>query len=154
MDKQQILDTFGGKPSGALKLMLEGLLAEDRPFEIEMTTYGHQIGVTCFGCAATSASWKLHQKKSRDFQLVVSNRWLMSDPFPLRNSVRPLIDFEKAIDAARSGSMVWLFEYCGIMNVDEGDQVLLRGLDLGTGSWKAKIPLVEQRIKDLEAKGY
>jgi hypothetical protein len=149
MKKQTYAEYFNFKPSAALQAMVDGLemSEEERGFRIDMGTYGSKSpGNVCFGCAATAtvraclkekipASNISHHVKRAEFSGADS-----TDEY----------QFEKAMNNARLGYTLYLFQYMGIKN---------RKFDtapfcLNSNSYERDIPEVKEFIKKLKAAGY
>jgi hypothetical protein len=147
------------KPSDCLQAMIDGLRenAADPKFRVDMESFGHVDinregkATICFGCAATCTIAKLQGHLYSEFALEVDGGEPTTSYHHIFKS--PEIGaFEKAIDAARTGSMSRLF---GFLRVDPdvayGQWEARFYLD--TDDWEEQIPDVERVIKQMRETG-
>lgn len=137
-----------GKPSKALRAMVDGLLdAEKREdFKVNFGTFGALENGVCFGCAATCAVQML-SGVSLDGS-VIFERSIRAKALDVVYD--DLICFEHAIDRAREGYLYQLFDYMGVD--DEWMDEYNDRFYLYTNDWKGQIPEVEKLIIELESK--
>ncbi|MGG6263184.1 hypothetical protein ACQ4M3_07880 [Leptolyngbya sp. AN03gr2] len=142
-------DLCNSKPSIALRQMVKGLLKQtQRPnFHINMMSYGSTADEICFGCAATCAVQEL---KGLDLDSVTIQT-LELRAGALNTSCLDQKEFEQAIDAARVGRILELFEYMGVP--DRYNSSYDRRFCLCTRNWRDELEPVEHLIRELEAAG-
>lgn len=151
--KISIIDKIKGKPSNALRYMVQGLLEQSKRkrFVIEMSTFGRQGYVDnttiCMGCAATCTIQKIANKNIPLKKIDATHARAAS----LRLDVIEVIDFESAIDGARCGNLFELFRFCkrGKVHRTQYDNKFY----LDNEDWKNDIPKVRKLIKKLKSKG-
>jgi hypothetical protein len=111
-----------------------------------MRTFGHFDGVTCFGCAAT---WTVQAALGRLMTPVEVNAQLTgAGTFKdQRWTAKDLNLFESAIDDARQGCLLTLFEYMKKSKHyrPEYDDLFR----LQTDNWRSQLPSVRKLIRVL-----
>ena len=133
--------------------MVDGLLeaAEDPNFVIDMATYGElRSSSQCAGCAAATALTKLSGvplPSVNDASTVRRDRVAHENHICRTDVWR----FESAVNAARSGYPVPLFEFFEISYPDAWEVVA--GFCLSTDDWRDLLPAVEELIKRYEEAG-
>ena len=127
----------------------------------------------CFGCAATCAIQKI-VGKNIDYEITkdhidpmsweIQSKYLHEEIFGLETT-QEATTFEQAINGARMGSLILLFEFfeidpaeymtkAGCKNFiriyDDEDDIIC----METANWRKLIPFVEKKIKQLQEAGY
>lgn len=142
---------YAPKPSDAIRAMIDGLRASktwDR-FHVDMGSYGKNIGVTCYGCAATCA---IQQATGIMFH------WNgIAQPSLRASKVNVTLDdlseFEIAIDAFRRGAVEWIFRYYEILPEDTPRLYGSESWALHGNDWEDELPLVEKYLEKVIAAG-
>ncbi len=138
------------KPSKALEFMVKGLIKHDKrnDFEVDMDTFGRHNtdSKMCYGCAATCV---LQEITGINFTEETTN---------LNNCYRnDLINihqrkiFEGAIDNARHGLLLRLFEFCKKERYYKEEYY--KKWEMQNSNWKKELPKVRKLIKELKSKG-
>ena len=146
-----IRELLDNKPSRAIEMMLKGLLDENRPFEIDMGTFGRDEGNVCFGCAATCASFEIYREADLEFNVDTYARYKGSFN-------REVLKFEEAIDMFRWGQATPLFQFFELEPYSGEIRKLKReieelNLNMATINWRDQIPKVEEAIALLKEAG-
>lgn len=141
-----------GKPSKALRSMIEGLeAAEKRPdFKIDMGTFGRSADGICFGCAATCAVQQLTNYEFTPDNLMGEN--FLNQSEALGCDPVDLIQFETAINGFRTGSPFLLLNYFDKAAFTHEVARLMGYFHMGTDNYREYFPKVEKIIEYLESK--
>jgi hypothetical protein len=143
-------------PSQALQAMIDGLLeADKRPdFAVNMTTFG-MVGRSgaCHGCAATCTLQKLAGVQfSRDVIGRGDDRAVaVGLPFA------EVAAFETAVDFARKGMLMHIFDFFKIKYPEYGQRQPLWNVPefvLTTDLWRDNLPDYQRLADELKAAGY
>jgi hypothetical protein len=141
------------KPSDCLQDMVDGLREHSQldNFKVSMSIFGEFYPETniCCACAATIALCKrlevtypeIHQNGLRIHEIVMDE-----DP-ELGEMIHK---FEVAMDSARFGYLSELFSICGASGYEPS---YAHRFALYTNTWENQLPLVENLITELKAKG-
>ena len=158
------------KPREALQAMVDGLLSQDmrKDFEIDMNTYGLVDEAICMGCAATCAVQQITGKDITCERFTVDTCDTIKHEAQAlglsqdKASLDDLRKFEQAIDRARRGQLVTLFDYFHIepelINLPE-ETYRIRDdigiiIEIKTDNWKQQIHYVMKKVKELKELGY
>lgn len=150
------------KPSEALNAMVIGLMRQNMrsDFTISMETYGGNNGITCFGCAATSAVQELTKQTVtiQDFKGEIeffSDNW---DAIFKGYDAPDIHSFELAINSARVGFIYELFKYFNLAYTQERDEEFFKyyetlGIDMTSYNWCCHLENVIKFIHKLRQAG-
>jgi len=155
MSGQTFRELCNGKVSAALQAMIDGLKLQSqrKDFRVDMSTFGtfydpenKEIPV-CFGCAATCTVQQLSKVNFTDSQIdSLEERSFLT----IQNS-NDLDRFEDAIDCARMGNLISIFNYMDNLEsyeLSDSNRWLLR-----TDDWQEQLPLVQDFVEMLKLKG-
>ena len=158
MSAQTFRELCKGKVSTALQAMIDGLRLQSqrKDFRVDMTTFGGFSGFgdsgdkenpVCFGCAATCTIQQLSGVNFTDSQIFsLSGRSRQT----IRNA-KDLDEFEDAIDSARLGHLIPIFDYMG--NRPSHELIADPQWILCTDDWQEQLPLVQDFVNMLKLKG-
>jgi len=155
MSGQTFRELCKDKVSTALQAMIDGLKfqSQRKDFRVDMATFGgfsnsgDKGSLVCFGCAATCTIQQLSEVNFTD-SLIGSSSGRSRQT--IRNS-NDLAGFEEAIDCARMGNLISIFNYMGDRDSHEfsdDDRWFL-----GTDDWQEQLPLVQDFVDMLKLKG-
>ena len=155
MSGQTFRELCKGKVSTALQAMIDGLKfqSQRKDFRIDMSTFGdfsdlgNRGNPVCFGCAATCTVQQLSEVNFTDSQI---NSLEERSRQTIRDS-DDLEGFEYAIDSARMGNLISIFNYMGDRDSHEfsdDDRWFL-----STDDWQEQLPLVQDFVDMLKLKG-
>jgi len=155
MSGQTFRELCNGKVSAALQAMIDGLKLQSqrKDFRVDMSTFGtfydpenKEIPV-CFGCAATCTVQQLSKVNFTDSQIdSLEERSFLT----IQNS-NDLDRFEDAIDCARMGNLISIFNYMDNLKsyeLSDSNRWLLC-----TDNWQEQLPLVQDFVEMLKLKG-
>jgi len=155
MSGQTFRELCKDKVSTALQAMIDGLefQSQREDFRVDMATFGaftyfeNKVDPICFGCAATCTVQQLSRVNFTDSQI---NSLEERSCLTIRNS-DDLDRFEYAIDCARMGNLISIFDYMGDRDSHEfSDDDLW---DMSTDDWQEQLPLVQDFVEMLKLKG-
>ena len=155
MSGQTFRELFKDKVSTALQAMIDGLKfqSQRKDFRVDMSTFGdfsdlgNRGNPVCFGCAATCTIQQLSEVNFTDSQI---NSPGERSRLTIRN-LNDLNRFEYAIDYARTGDLIHIFEYMG--NLDSHEFSHDKQWVLYTDDWQEQLPLVQDFVEMLKLKG-
>ena len=155
MSGQTFRELCKDKVSTALQAMIDGLKfqSQRKDFRIDMSTFGDfsdsgdKENPVCFGCAATCTIQQLLGVNFTDLRIESLKE---RSRLTIRNS-DDLDRFEDAIDNARMGDLIPIFDYMG--NLDSHELIDDSQWILNTDDWQEQMPLVQDFVDMLKLKG-
>jgi len=155
MSGQTFRELCKDKVSTALQAMIDGLKfqSQRKDFRVDMSTFGdfsdlgNRGNPVCFGCAATCTVQQLSKVNFTDSQI---NSLKERSRLTIRDS-DDLDRFEYAIECARLGDLISIFDYMGARasrELIDDNRWLLR-----TDDWQEQLPLVQDFVDMLKSKG-
>jgi len=155
MSGQTFRELCKGKVSTALQAMIDGLKfqSQRKDFRVDMSTFGaftdfgNKGNPVCFGCAATCTVQQLSKVNFTDSQI---NSLEERSRQTICNS-NDLDRFEDAIDNARMGDLIPIFDYMG--DRDSHELIADSQWLLCTDDWQEQLPLVQDFVDMLKSEG-
>lgn len=140
------------KPSEFLQAMVDGLREINPETQhVSMWSLGYvDHRNICYGCAATWTLQKLADRKLAPVEVLSLNA--LAGPLPLNGTdPKRIIEFEQAMDGARSGYLTMLAVFCEL----SGSELARwdRQWEMLTNNYTEAFPKVELAIKDMQEAG-